>query len=88
MKIDLSTGELWNLLQEGSTNQRDFINSLYYNEFKEFIEEWEYLYNDLDLRSCLNGGCLFVEDTPTEDYVIWKNDRVGIVLIWLYIWYV
>ena len=85
MKIDLNAGEIWDLLKEGSTNQRDFIESLYYDEFEEFIEEWEYLYNDFDLRSCLNGGCLFVEDTPEDieeiEYIIWRNNRVGIVLV-------
>ena len=83
MKIDLSTSEIYDLLKEGSTNQRNFIDSLNYTEFEEFIEEWEYLYNDLDLRSCLNGGCLFVEDTPDdieEEYVIYENDRVAITL--------
>lgn len=83
MKIELSTGEIWDLLKEGSTNQRNFIECLEYDEFEEFIEEWEYLYNDLDLRSCLNGGCLFVEDTPEdveEEYIIYENDRIFITL--------
>ena len=83
MKIDLSTWEIWELLKQGSNNQRNFRNSLRYTEFKEFIEEWEYLYNDLDLRSCLNGGCLFVEDTPEdveEEYVIYENGRIFITL--------
>ena len=81
MKIDLSTSELLDLLREGSTNQRNFINSLRYSEFQEFIEIIED-YDDFDLRGLLNGGVLKVEDDPAEDYVLWKNDRVGIVLIW------
>ena len=83
MKIEMTTGEIWDLLKQGSTNQRNFIESLNYTEFEEFIEEWEYLYNDLDLRSCLNGGCLFVEDTPEdveEEYVIYENGRISITL--------
>ena len=83
MKIDLSTGEIWDLLREGSSNQRNFIESLNYNEFEEFIEEWEYLYNDLDLRSCLNGGCLIVKDAPEdveEEYIIYENGRITITL--------
>ena len=83
MKIDLSTSEVWDLLKEGSTNQRDFIESLYYDEFEEFLEEWEYLYNDFDLRSCLNGGCLFVEDTTEdveEEDIIYDNGRITIRL--------
>lgn len=80
MKIELSTSEIWDLLKEGSTNQRNFIDSLYYNEFEEFIESIED-YDEFDLRGYLNGGVLSVEDDPSEDYVLWKNDRVGIVLI-------
>ena len=84
MKIDLNPGEIWDLLKEGSTNQREFIKSLYYDEFEEFIEEWEYSYNnDLDLRSCLNGGCLFVEDTPEdveEEYIIYDNGSITVIL--------
>lgn len=85
MKLDLSTYEIGKLLKEGSTPQKDFIEKLYYEEFKEFIELWEEEYNYLDLRSCLNGGCLFVEDTPEdvediEEYVIYENGRVAIAL--------
>lgn len=83
MKIDLSTGELWDLLKKGSINQRDFIESLKYTEFEEFMELWEEVYNDIDLRSCLNGGCLFVEDAPEdveEEWVIYENGRITISL--------
>lgn len=82
MKIDMSAGEIWDLLKEGSSNG-NFINSLDYNEFEEFIELWEEEYNYFDLRSCLNGGCLFVEDTPEdveEEYVIYENGRIWITL--------
>lgn len=83
MNIDMSASEIWDLLKQGSTNQKNFIDSLYYNEFEEFIELWEEEYNCLDLRSCLNGGCLFVEDTPEdveEEYVIYENERIWITL--------
>ena len=80
MKIDMSVSEIWDLLKQGSSNQREFINSLRYTEFEEFIEIIED-YDDLDLRGLINGGVLSVEDDPSEDYVLWKNDRVGIVLI-------
>lgn len=81
MNIDMSAGEIWDLLEQGSTNQKNFIESLKYSEFEEFIELWEEEYNYLDLRSCLNGGCLSAEDDPVEDYVIWSNNRIGIVLV-------
>ena len=80
MKIEMTTGEIWDLLREGSTNQRNFIESLEYSEFEEFIESIED-YEDFDLRGWLNGGVLSVEDDPIEDYVIWKNERVAIVLV-------
>ena len=80
MKIDLSTGEIWDLLKKGSTNQRNFIESLNYTEFVEFIESIEE-YDEFDLRGWLNGGVLSVEDDPVEDYVIWSNNRISIVLV-------
>ena len=80
MKIDLSTGEIWDLLKEGSTNQRNFIDCLDYSEFEEFVEFIED-YSDFDLRGLINGGCLSVEDNPVEDYIIWRNERIAIVLI-------
>ena len=81
MKIEMTTGEIWDLLKEGSTNQRDFISSLTYNEFKEFIELIED-YEEFDLRGYINGGVLKVEDDPEDDFTIWRNNRVGITLIW------
>lgn len=81
MKIEMSISEIWDLLKEGSTNQRDFISSLTYNEFKEFIELIED-YEEFDLRGYINGGVLKVEDDPEDDFIIWSNDRIGIVLIW------
>ena len=81
MKIDLNTSELWDLLKEGSTNQRDFISSLTYNEFEEFIELIED-YEEFDLRGYINGGVLKVEDDPEDDFIIWRNNRIGITLIW------
>ena len=80
MKIELNTWEIWDLLKEGSCNQRDFVDSLNYNEFEEFIGFIED-YDGFDLRGYLNGGVLSVEDDPVEDYVIWENDRISIVLV-------
>ena len=86
MKIELDSWEIWNLLKEGSTNQRDFIDSLYYSEFEEFIEFIDEIYDEFydgfDLRGYLNGGVLRVEDDPEEEYIFWSNNRVSIVLIW------
>ena len=80
MKIELNTYEIWDLLSEGSTNQRNFINSLSFSEFEEFLDFLEDY--EVDLRSLLNGGCLSVEDGPVKDYVIWENGRVSII------WYI
>lgn len=81
MKIEMTTSEIWDLLKEGSTNQRNFIESLNYTEFEEFIESIEE-YDEFDLRGWLNGGVLSVEDDPVENYVIWSNNRISIVLVW------
>lgn len=82
MKMDLNNLEIWNILKEGSTNQKDFVSSLTYNEFKEFIELIED-YEEFDLRGYINGGCLFVEDLSEdveEEYIIYENGRVAITL--------
>ena len=81
MKIDLSTGELWDLLKEGSTNQRNFIENLKYDEFEEFIDIIEMEYPEMDLIGDINGGVLWVEDDPVEDYIVWRNDRIAICWI-------
>ena len=82
MKLDLSVSEIWDILKEGSTNQRNFIESLYYSEFEEFIEFIDEFCDEFDLRGYLNGGVLSVEEDPVEDYVIWSNNRISIVLVW------
>ena len=81
MKIELSTSEIWDLLKEGSTNQKNFIESLRYDEFEEFIGLIDESYDEFDLRGYLNGGVLSVEEDPVENYVIWSNNRISIVLI-------
>ena len=81
MKIDLSTGEIWDLLKQGSANQRNFINSLRFSEFEEFIDIIEMECPEMDLRGNINGGVLWVEDDPVEDYIVWRNDRIAICWI-------
>ena len=81
MKIDLCAGELWDLLKEGSTNQKNFIDSLYYSEFEEFIDILEMECPEMDLIGNINGGVLWVEEDPVEDYIVWKNDRIAICWI-------
>lgn len=77
MKIELNTKEIWDLLKEGSTNQRNFIESLKYDEFEQVIDILERECPEIDLRDDLNGGALWVEDDPVEEY-IWRNDRIAI----------
>ena len=81
MKIELNTWEIWDLLKEGSTNQREFVNSLKYSEFEGFIEFIEEFCEEFDLRGYLNGGVLSVEETDqiNED-TIYSNDRITISL--------
>lgn len=81
MNIEMTTGEIWDLLKQGSSNQRNFINSLRFSEFEEFIEIIED-YEDFDLRSLINGGVLVSEETDqiNEDHTIYSNGRVIISL--------
>ena len=78
MNIEMTASEIWDLLKQGSSNQRNFIDSLYYTEFEEFIDIIEMEYPEMDLRGDINGGALWVEDDPVEDYIVWRNDRVSI----------
>lgn len=82
MKIELTTGEIWDLLKQGSSNQRKFINSLRFSEFREFIEEQEPFLEEYDIRSLINGGVLVAEETDqiNEDHTIYSNGRVTINL--------
>ena len=81
MKIEMSVSEIWNLLKQGSSNQRNFINSLRYSEFQEFIKIIED-YDDFDLRGYINGGVLVSEETDqiNKDHCIFSNGRVTINL--------
>ena len=78
MKIELNTKEIWDLLKEGSTNQRNFIESLKYDEFEQVIDILERECPEIDLRDDLNGGALWVEDDPVEEYIVWRNARISI----------
>ena len=82
MKLDLSVSEIWDLLKKGSTNQREFITTLRFTEFKEFVEEHELFFEEYDIRSLLNGGVLVAEETDqiNEDHTIYSNGRVIISL--------
>lgn len=83
MKMDLNNLEIWNILKEGSTNQRNFINSLTFTEFDEFLGQHQMFFEEYDIRDLLNGGCLFVEDTSEdveEEYIIYENGRITISL--------
>ena len=77
MQIELNVKEIWDLLKEGSTNQKNFVGNLNYDEFEEFIDILERECLEMDLRDAINGGVLWVEDDPVEEY-IWKNDRIAI----------
>lgn len=82
MKIEMSIGEIWDLLHEGSTNQREFISTLRFSEFEEFIEDHEMFLEEYDLRSLINGGVLVAEENAqiNEDHTIYSNGRVIISL--------
>ena len=82
MKLDLSVSEIWDLLKEGSTNQRNFINSLRFSEFREFVKEHEMFLEEYDIRDLINGGVLVSEETDqiNEDHCIFSNGRVTINL--------
>ena len=81
MKMELNSIEIYELLKNGTTNQRYFANTLTFNEFNEFLGEHERFFEEYDLRDLLNGGCLAVEEGgEIDEHTIWENGRVSIYL--------
>ena len=81
IKMELSTIEIYELLKNGGSNQRNFANTLTFAEFNGFLGEHERFFEEYDLRDLLNGGCLVVEEGGEIDKsTIWENGRVTIYL--------
>ena len=81
MKMELNTIEIYELLKNGTSNQRNFANTLTFTEFNDFLGGHELFFEEYDLRDLLNGGCLAVEEGGEIDkYTIWENGRVTIYL--------
>ena len=81
MKMELNTIEIYELLKNGTTNQRYFTNTLTFTEFNQFLGEHERFFEEYDLRDLLNGGCLAVEEGgEIDEHTIWENGRVSIYL--------
>lgn len=82
IKMELNTIEIYELLKNGTSNQRNFVNNLSFAEFNEFIRGHEIFFEEYDLRDLLNGGCLAVEEGGEIDEctTIWENGRITISL--------
>ena len=89
MNIDMSIGEVMDLLLEGSTNQRQFMadisesgNNLYevFGVLEDLYEEGVVTH---DLRSLLNGGALFFEELTDfhKDYYLTYEFKNGYGLV-------
>lgn len=70
IKIELSDSEIFDLLRNGSTNQKQIANDIIkydvYDEFFNIIEEIA-INNSFELRSAINGGVLkIIEYEPEE----------------------
>ena len=89
MNIDMSIGEVMDLLLEGSTNQRQFMADISEsgNNLYEVFGVLEDLYEEKvvthDLRSLLNGGALTFEeltDYHKDYYMTYEfNNGYGLV---------
>lgn len=87
MKIDLSNYELYNLLENGSTNQKHFISQI--NNFclnpDDVFETMENMFDDCelenyDVRGWINGGVLYISDIVNDDFLCYEIDN-GVYLI-------
>ena len=72
MKIDLSTSEVIDLLLDGSTNQKQFMQNIRKsgNSYQEVISQLEHIDEagelNFDLRGDINGGVLRFEKLTEE----------------------
>lgn len=81
IKMELNTIEIYELLKNGTSNQRNFANNLSFTEFNEFIRGHEIFFEEYDLRDLLNEGCLAVEEGgEMDECTIWENGRITISL--------
>lgn len=87
MNVDLSNYELFDLLSNGSTNQKHFVNQI--NSFNlnvdDVFETMENMFNDCemenyDIRGWINGGVLYISDSINDDFLCYEIDN-GVYLI-------
>lgn len=74
MKVDLGNYELFNLLSNGSTNQKHFINQMdkFNLNVDDVFDEIENIFIDCeikdDIRSLINGGVLYIDNETHDDF--------------------
>jgi len=74
MKVDLGNYELFNLLSNGSTNQKHFINQMdkFNLNVDDVFDEIENIFIDYeikdDIRSLINGGVLYIDNKTHDDF--------------------
>ena len=86
MKVDLSNYEIYDLLRNGSTNQKHFVNQInkfnlnvddLFDEIENIFIEYEIEY---DIRDLINGGVLYLNDTASKDFLNFEIKN-GVYLI-------
>ena len=87
MKVDLSNYEVFDLLSNGSKNQKHFVNQM--NKFNlnvdDLFDEIENTFIDYeikdDIRSLINGGVLYIDNETHSDFInIELNNGVYLIL--------
>ena len=74
MKVDLGNYELFNLLSNGSTNQKHFINQMdkFNLNVDDVFDEIENIFIDYeikdDIRCLINGGVLYIDNKTHDDF--------------------
>lgn len=85
MKVDLSNYELYDLLKNGSTNQKHFVSMIdeYNLDIDNVFDSLEQLFFDCgeknyDIRGWINGGVLYITDDASgyqlEEFVHMELD--------------
>ena len=87
MKVDLSNYELFDLLSNGSTNQKHFVNQMdkFNLNIDDLFDEIENIFIDYeikdDIRSLINGGVLYIDNEKHDDFInIELDDNVYLII--------
>ena len=87
MKIEISNTELYDILKDGSTNQKHFINTIekYNLDVDNVFDIIENTFIELeikdDIRGLINGGVLYIDNKTNNQFLnIELDDNIYLII--------